>query len=208
VVPKPIRRRAGYARRAGGPDVIDVEIEDLPAPRPGEALVQVEAAGLNHVDTLVRSGTYSVRFPFPYSVGIEGSGTVAAVGEGVDITPGTRVCWTAVPGSCATFVLAPAQMLSFLHAPLSFEVGASLAHAGVTAGGLVRHCPLQEGSIAAVWGAAGAVGRVLVAYLADRGVHVIGIASGARGEAARRAGAEYVVDRSVEDVVAASSVTA
>jgi NADPH:quinone reductase len=197
------QRFVGRAVRAGGPDVLELGVEELPSLEPGEALVRVEAAGLNHAETLIRSGNYSIRFPFPYNVGLEGAGTVTAVGQGVAIAPGTRVCWTAVFGSCATFVIAPAHMLACLPDALSFEAGASLAHAGVTAGGLVRHCPLPEGSTAAVWGAAGAVGRVLVAYLADRGVHVIGIASGARVEAVRKAGAEFVVDRRHDDVVTA-----
>jgi NADPH2:quinone reductase len=195
------QRDVGRAVRPGGPDVLEVAVEDLPSLQPDEALVRVEAAGLNHAETLIRSGNYSIRFPFPYNVGLEGAGTVMAVGEGAAIAPGTRVCWTAVFGSCATFIIAPAHMLAILPDAVSFEAGASLAHAGVTAGGLVRHCPLPEGSTAAVWGAAGAVGRLLVAYLADRGVRVIGIASGARVEAVRRAGAEYVVDRTVDDVV-------
>src|SRR5215467_16009956 len=123
------------------------------------------------------------------------------MGPGVAIPPGTRVCWTALVGSCATYVIAPVQMLAELPEGLSIEAGASLAHAGITAAGLVRHCPIAEGQSAVVWGAAGAVGRLLVALLAARGVSVIGIASGARTNAARAAGAAHVVDRSTEDVV-------
>jgi NADPH2:quinone reductase len=92
-------------------------------------------------------------------------------------------------------------MLAELPEGLSVEAGASLAHAGVTAAGLIRHCPMAEGQSAVVWGAAGAVGRLLVAFLAARGVSVIGIASGARTNAARAAGAAHVVDRSIADVV-------
>jgi NADPH2:quinone reductase len=92
-------------------------------------------------------------------------------------------------------------MLADLPEGLSLEAGASLAHAGVTAAGLIRHCPVQEGQSAVVWGAAGTVGRLLVAFLAARGVSVIGIASGARTNAARAAGAAHVVDRSSADVV-------
>src|SRR5262245_60620179 len=199
----PKQHRIARAMRAGGPEVLVVEAEDLPPLKAGDALVRVEAAGLNHVDTLVRSGTYSIRFPFPYGVGVEGAGTVVAVGTDVSIRPGTRVCWTAVLGSCATFVMASARMLAPLPDELSIDAGACLAHAGVTAAGLVRHCPLGEGSTAVVWGAAGAVGRVLVAFLATRGVSVIGIASGARTSAARGAGAAYVVDRATENIVEA-----
>jgi NADPH:quinone reductase len=199
----PITRLAARALRAGGPDVLDVSAEDVPPPAEGQALIRVEAAGLNHVDTLARSGTYSIRLSFPYAVGIEGAGTVVAVGSGVSIGVGARVCWTAVFGSCATYAIAPAHLLALLPDDLSFEAGASLAHAGVAAGGLVRHCPLTQGSRAVVWGAAGAVGRLLVALLADAGMSVIGIATGSRVEAVRRVGAEYAIDRSREDVAQA-----
>lgn len=207
-LPLPNQRRVARALQPGGPEVLDVAVEDLRPLKTGEALVRVEAFGLNHVDTLARSGAYSFRFPFPYSVGIEGSGTIIGVGGDVPIPPGTRVCWTAVVGSCATFVIAPAVMLAELPDALSVEIGASVAHAAVTAAGLVRHCPIPEGETAVVWAAAGSVGRMLVAFLAVRGVTVIGIASGARTDAARAAGATHVVDRavrldrSVDDVIA------
>jgi|SRR5215471_1142858 len=197
----PKQRLVARALRAGGPEVLAIETEDLVPLGPGQALVRVEAVGLNHVESLVRSGTYSIRFPFPYAAGVEGAGTIVAVGPDVVIVPGTRVCWTAVIGSCATFVIAPAQMLAALPDGLSVEEGACLAHAAITAAGLFRHCPIARGSTAVVWGAAGAVGRLLVALLTDRGVSVIGIASGARTSAARNAGAAAVVDRSTENVV-------
>ena len=197
----PTQRRVARATRAGGPEVLAIAVEDLRPLQIGEALVRVEAVGLNHVDSLVRSGTYSIRFEFPFDVGVEGAGTVVAGGPGVAIPPGTRVSWTAVVGSCATYVIAPVQMLADLPEGLGMEVGASLAHAGVTAAGLIRHCPMTEGQSAVVWGAAGAVGRLLVAFLAARGISTIGIASGARTNAARAAGAAHVVDRSIADVV-------
>ncbi len=82
---------------------------------------------------------------------------------------------------------------------LSFEDGASLAVAGLTTGGLARVWPLK-GRSAVVWGAAGAVGRMLVARLADQGADVIGIASGNRVDGVRAAGANHVIDRTTEDV--------
>jgi NADPH2:quinone reductase len=201
--PLPTRRTVARALRAGGPEVLRVETEDLPPLNTGEALVRVEAAGLNHVDTLARSGGYSIRFPFPFGAGVEGAGVVVAAGPEVSIPPGTRVCWTAVPGSCATYVVARAGLLAALPDALTVEAGACLAHAGVTAAGLVRHCPIDRGSAAVVWGGAGAVGRLLVAFLADRDVSVIAIASGERTRAARDAGAAAVVDRVTENVVEA-----
>jgi NADPH:quinone reductase len=193
------QRRVARALRAGGPEVIEVAVEELSPLKSGEVLVRVEAAGLNHAETLIRSGNYTVRLPFPHAVGGEGSGTVVATGSGVTMSVGTRVCWGAVLGSCATFVTAPASMLVPIPDGLSFEDGACLAVAGLTAGGLARVWPLK-GRRAVVWGAAGAVGRMLVATLADQGIDIIGIASGKRVDAVRAAGANHVIDRTTEDV--------
>jgi NADPH2:quinone reductase len=192
-------RRVARALRAGGPDVIEVGDEEVAPPKPGEVLVRVEAAGLNHAETLIRSGNYAVRLPFPHAVGGEGSGTVVAAGEGCTMPVGTRVCWAAVLGSCSTFVTAPASMVAPLPDGLTFEDGACLAVAALTAGGLARVWPL-DGRSAVVWGAAGAVGRMLVALLADRAIDVIGIASGSRVEAVRAAGARCAIDRTREPV--------
>jgi NADPH2:quinone reductase len=192
-------RRVARALRAGSPDVIEVGIEELPPLKMGEALIRVEAAGLNHAETLIRSGTYTVRLPFPYALGGEGSGTVVATGPEVSISVGSRVCWGAVLGSCATFVVAPASMLVPLPDGLSFEHAACLPVAGITASGLARVWPLK-GRAAVVWGAAGAVGRMLVAILADHGVSVIGIASDKRIDAVRAVGATHVIDRTADNV--------
>ena len=193
-------RRVARALRPGGPEVIEVSIEQLPPLEAGEVLVRVEAVGLNHAETLIRSDSYAVRLPFPFSLGGEGAGTVLATGPGVTISPGTRVCWAAVLGSCATFLVVSSSMVVAIPEDVSTEQAACVAVAGLTAGGLARVWPLQKGSTAVVWGAAGAVGRMLVALLADRGVNVIGVASGNRVDALRAAGAAYVIDRSSEDV--------
>src|SRR6266849_5831347 len=90
-----VERRVAYARKPGGPDVLEVDIERLPPPKSGEVVVRVEAVGLNHVETLIRADSYSIRIPFPYAVGFEGAGVVVAAGSDVDIKPGSRVqrCW-------------------------------------------------------------------------------------------------------------------
>src|SRR5581483_5231679 len=118
---QPAQRLVARALRAGGPEVIEVAAEELPPLGTGEALVRVEAAGLNHAETLIRSGTYTVRLPFPYPLGAEGSGVVVAVGPETPICVGTRVCWAAVIGSCANFLAAPASMLVPIPDGLSFE---------------------------------------------------------------------------------------
>ena len=194
------QRRIARALRAGGPEVIQVCDEEFAPLNAGEVLVRVEAAGLNHAETLIRSGNYTVRIPFPYAVGGEGSGTVVATESGVTtISVGTRVCWGAVLGSCATFMAAPASMLVPIPDGLSFEDGACVAVAGLTARGLSRVWPLK-GCTAVVWGAAGSVGRMLVAILANQGIDVIGLASGKHMAAARAAGANHVIDRTTENV--------
>ena len=196
---QPTQRSVARALRAGGPDVIEIGLEELPPLKPGEALIKVQAVGLNHVETLIRSGNYTVRLPFPYSLGGEGSGVVVATGAETSISMGTRVCWATILGSCSTFVAAPASMLVPIPDELSFEDAACLAVASLTAGGLARVWPIK-GRNAVVWGASGAVGRMLVAILAGQQVEVIGIASGERVDAIRAAGAIHVIDRSAEDV--------
>src|SRR5580698_2457903 len=99
-------RRVASALRAGGPEVIEVVAEELPPLQIGEALVRVAAAGLNHAETLIRSGNYVVKLPFPYATGGEGAGTVIAAGSGGNIADGSRVCWGAVLGSCADYLIA------------------------------------------------------------------------------------------------------
>src|SRR5215472_10418353 len=79
----PTQRRVARALHAGGPEVIEVDVEDLPPLKAGEALVEVAAAGLNHAETLIRRGNYAVRLPFPHAVGGEGAGTVIATGPEV-----------------------------------------------------------------------------------------------------------------------------
>lgn len=197
----PAERRVARVTAAGGPDVIEIVAESLSPLASGEVRVRVEAAGLNHVESLVRSGDYAVRLPFPYDAGIEGAGVVADAAPDAALAPGARVCWTAIPGSCGTSVTAPASRFARLPDAVTFDEGASLAHAGLTAAGLVRHWPVAAGSTAAVWGAAGAVGLALVAHLAARGVTVIGVASGDR-RAGRvvGAGAACAVDRCKEAV--------
>jgi NADPH:quinone reductase len=194
-----IDRRVAKALRPGSPEVIEIGIEDLAALKSGEVRVRVEAVGLNHAETLIRSGNYVVRIPFPFALGGEGAGVVVETGPDAALPTGTRVCWAAILGSCATFLTAPVSMLVPIPESLSFEDAACLAVAGLTAGGLARVWPLDSRS-AVVWGAAGAVGRMLIAILANRGADVIGIASGEGVQAVRALGAARVIDRATEDI--------
>ena len=66
-------RRVARVLRAGGPELIEVCAEEVGPLKTGEVLIRVEAAALNHAETLIRSGTYVVRVPFPYAAGAEGA---------------------------------------------------------------------------------------------------------------------------------------
>jgi NADPH2:quinone reductase len=125
-----------------------------------------------------------------------------ATGPQVPIRPGTRVCWAPVVGSCADYLTAPAAMLVPIPDGLGLEDAARLPSAGVTAHLLTRVWPLA-GKTAVVWGAAGPVGRMLVALLCDAGTEVIGIASGERVQIVRELGAAHTVDRTRRDVAEA-----
>jgi NADPH2:quinone reductase len=192
-------RRIARAMRAGGTENIEIGSEELAPLAEGQVLVRVAAVGLNPAETLLRRGDYVVKVPFPFVLGGEGSGTVADVGAGVSLEVGTRVCWGAVPASCGDFLIAREAMLSRIPEGLSFEQAACVPVAAITAAGLARVWPL-DGRSAVVWGAAGAVGRMLVAILTRRGVEVIGIAAGERVDLVREAGARFAVDRGIEDV--------
>src|SRR5579883_1385966 len=102
--------RAIRVHRTGGPEVL--QLEELPTPRPGagEALVRVEAAGVNFIDVYLRTGAYAAEMPV--TPGGEGAGIVEAIGEGAsDVRVGQRVAWASVPGSYATHVVARADQL-------------------------------------------------------------------------------------------------
>src|SRR5262249_17064152 len=102
--------RAIRIHEYGGPE--SMRLEDLPIPKPGDgqALVRLEAAGVNFIDVYQRSGLYKGQLPVP--LGLEGAGVVEAVGHGVTtVHAGDRVAWTGVPGSCPTHHVVPAAPL-------------------------------------------------------------------------------------------------
>ena len=90
--------RMVVGERLGGPEVLSVTEQDAPRPGPGQVVVDVAAAGVNYMDIYQREGVGNYRTEPPFVPGAEGSGTVAAVGEGVTaLAVGDRVAW-AGPG--------------------------------------------------------------------------------------------------------------
>ncbi len=188
----------------GGPEVLKVEDAPAPEPGPGEALVRVEAAGVNYADTRRRLGAYVEPTPLPWVVGSEIAGTVAKLGPGVSgIAEGQRVMALTAGGGYADYAVIPAQTLLPIPAQLSFTQAAALPLQGLTAYYLLTLSGrMQPGESVLVHSAAGGVGTLAVqmAKLLGAGT-VIGTASTpAKLEFACSLGADVQIDYTKEDV--------
>ena len=179
----------------GGPDVLRYRT-DLPDPSPGpaQAVVRIEAAGVNFVDVYQREGLYPV--PTPYVPGQEAAGVVEAVGSGVhDMRAGDRVAWAGPLGAYAERAAVPADRLVPVPEGNSAKQAAAAMLQGMTAHYLATSTyPLQPGDTCLVHAAAGGVGLLLCQVAKMRGARVIGTVSTAEKEAlARGAGADLVI---------------
>jgi NADPH2:quinone reductase len=184
----------------GGPEVL--KLVELPTPPPGkgEALVRVEAAGVNFIDIYQRNGLYKVALPF--TLGQEGAGTVEAVGPGVtEVRAGERVAWTSVLGSYATHQIVPAWRLVPVPAKLDAQTAAAVMLQGMTAHYLINDTfPLRSGHVCLIHAAAGCVGQLFCQLARRAGARVIGTAGGPQKvEVARAAGAQDVIDYRAQD---------
>ncbi|MBI4607835.1 MAG: quinone oxidoreductase [Candidatus Rokubacteria bacterium] len=178
----------------GGPEVMKLEELPTPGPGAGQVRVKLEACGVNFMDIYQRSGLY--KGALPLAVGVEGTGTVEAVGPNVtDVKVGDRVAWTGVPGSYATHNLIPADRLVVLPAKLSFQDGAAAMLQGMTAHYLSHSTyPLKPGDSCLVHAAAGGVGLLLCQMAKMRGARVIGtVSTEAKAKLAREAGADAAI---------------
>jgi NADPH2:quinone reductase len=187
----------------GGAEAMRYEAVPIPRPGAGEALVRVEAAGVNFIDVYKRTGLYQV--PLPSTLGEEGAGTVTAVGDGVsEVRPGDRVAWAGAMGSYAEYAAVPAAKLVPLPADVDAGRGAAIMLQGITAHYLATSTrPLREGDRCLVHAAAGGVGLLLVQIAKRRGAFVIGTAgSDEKAELARRAGADEVIVYTRDDFAA------
>ena len=178
----------------GGPEVLTYE--DVPEPRPkaGEAVVKVDAAGLNYIDVYYRSGLYKAELPM--TLGMEAGGVVTAVGPNVtEVKVGDKVAYTGVPGAYAQYAAVPAQRLVTLPAGVSTKQGAAAMLQGMTAHYLACSTyPLKKGDTCLVHAAAGGVGLLLVQIAKLRGARVIGtVSTEEKAKLAREAGADEVI---------------
>jgi NADPH2:quinone reductase len=185
---------AVYIEQTGGPDVLRFGEQPTPQPAAGEALVKIAAAGVNFIDTSHRRGLFKV--PLPAILGMEGAGTVEAVGANVtEFKPGDRVAFGPVRGSYAEYIAAPAWQLVAIPARVDFPQAAAAMVQGRTAHYLTQSTfPLKAGDTALVHAAAGGTGRLIVQMAKIAGARVIGTAGSAeKAEIARAAGADEVI---------------
>lgn len=160
-----------------GPDYEGVSLQEvpIPTPGPGEVLIKVKAAGVNFPDLLMTRGEYQLKPPLPFGLGMELSGEIATLGEGVT---GWSECDAVVGGAklggFADYAILPAAVLKAKPANLSFAQAAGYSAAYITAYvGLVRRGMLQPGEWVLVHGAAGGVGLAAVDMAKMMGARVI-----------------------------------
>jgi len=178
----------------GGSEVLELREVAAPSPGPGEVLVDVTVAGVNFIDTYHRSGLYPI--PLPSGLGIEGSGTVVATGEGVtDRVVGQRVAWSDSLGSYAEQVAIRADRCVVIPEALDDAAACALMLQGMTAHYLAFSTfPLGREHTALVYAAAGGLGRLLVQLAKQRGARVIACTSTpAKAELVRDLGADEVL---------------
>jgi NADPH:quinone reductase len=187
--------RAIGIERNGGPEVLELKELAAPEPGPGELLVETAAIGVNFRDVYERKNP-GYAGPPPRVVGVEGAGSVRAVGEGVEeFRPGDRVAWVDAPGSYAEQVVVPAEKAVPVPEGVSEEQAAAVLLQGMTAQYLSASTyPVREGDWVVVHAAAGGVGLLLTQLVRLRGGRVLATTSTEeKAEPARGAGAEEVV---------------
>ena len=184
----------------GGPEVLTWEEQATPSPEAGQALVRLEAVGVNYIDIYHRTGLY--KNPLPFTLGLEGAGVVEAVGPGVsEVRVGERVAYQGVQGSYATHALVPAARLVVLPAGLDARTGAAAMLQGMTAHYLVHATyPLKPGETALLHAAAGGVGLLLIQMAKRRGARVLGtVSTPEKARLAKEAGADEVIQYTTQD---------
>lgn len=181
-------------RTTGGPGVLERAELDEPVAGDGELVVDVEAAGLNFIDTYHREGLYPMEVPFV--PGVEGAGVVTAIGAGVDgFAVGDRVAWTGSIGSYCKSRSLDASKAVAVPDGVSSKVAAAAILQGITAHYLSHDTfPLAPGHRALIHAGAGGVGLLLTQMAKLRGAEVITtVGSPEKAEISKRAGADHVI---------------
>jgi NADPH2:quinone reductase len=196
--------KAVQIRQHGGPEqmeLVDVQVGD---PGPGEIRIRHKAVGLNFIDVYHRTGLYQL--PMPATLGMEGSGIVEAVGQGVThLKAGDRAAYASQPpGSYSEVRVMPAKTVCKLPDAIDFDTGAAMMLKGLTAQYLLKRTlpqgGLKEGDFVLFHAAAGGVGLIAVQWAKAMGLRLIGTAgSDEKCQLAKSLGAEFMVNYSKED---------
>ena len=194
----------------GAPDALRHEDVEQPVPGAGQVRIRVAATTFNGVDGTIRAGNMQGAIPvtLPHIPGIDVSGTVDALGAGVDgVQVGDAVIGFLpmdADGAAAEYVVAPADVLTAAPTTLPLADAAALPVVGLTARqALFDHGALVAGQRVLVNGAGGAVGGYAVQLATAAGAHVIATASPSSSERVRADGAAEVVDHTTTDVTTA-----
>jgi NADPH:quinone reductase len=187
----------------GGPEML--KIQDVPDPKPdsGQVLVRVEAAGINPVDTYIRSGTYARKPKLPYTPGTDGGGVIEAVGSNIKhFKVGDRVYTNgSLTGVCAELAICEESRVHHLPSKVSFAQGAAIGVPyGTAYRALFQRGRGKAGETVLVHGATGGVGIACVQFARAAGFMVIGTGGTEKGRAlVAEQGAHYVLDHRAPD---------
>lgn len=195
--------KAIVVREFGAPDVLKLEeIADL-EPDENQILVRIEAAGINPVDTYIRTGTHAQKPTLPYTPGKDAAGIVEKTGANVSkFKAGDRVLTTgSVTGTYAEFCLCEETQLIKLPDNISFEQGAGVFVPFATAfRALFQKAKGKSGETALIHGASGGVGTAAIQWAKNAGLKVVGTASSDEGrKLISEQGADFVFDHSAEN---------
>jgi NADPH:quinone reductase len=186
--------KAIRVHQPGGVEALRLEEVPDPEPGPGEALVKLEAIGLNFMEVYQRTGQYPATRPLV--LGTEASGTVAAVGSGVTaVKVGDRVAGVSFKGSYAEKALSAADRLVVLPGSVDARMASAVMLQGMTAHYLATSTyPLTPGNLCLIHAAAGGVGLLLCQIAKVRGARIIGtVSTPEKAALARDAGADETV---------------
>ena len=195
--------KAIRVREFGGPEMLCLEDVPDPQPGPGQVVVRIHAAGVNPVDTYIRTGTYAQKPPLPYTPGSDGAGVVESVGPGVtQVKPGDRVyIYRSLTGTYAERALCGEARVHPLPKDVTYAQGAAVGVPYTTAYRAMYHkAQGQPGESVLVHGASGGVGIAAVQMGRAAGMTVVGTAGTDKGrELVSREGAHHEVDHTAAD---------
>ena len=179
----------------GGPDAMKYQDVADPVPGEGEAVVQIQAAGVNYTDVYSREGI-NPGPPLPRTIGVEGAGVVKAVGAGVtEVAVGDDVVYCSVNGSYAELALVPAWRLIKRPSGVDAKAGAAAILQGMTAHYLcISTYPVKKGDRVIVHAGAGGMGLLLTQMVKHLGAHVFTtVSTEEKAELSKQAGADQVI---------------